>query len=198
MPSSSASRSNPARRSTTAGLPPRITRSTGQLPIPMRSGYSSRTRRKTSARDDRQSFIASNAFFDPLDPQARRPPPSQRKFLGEKGVYEFERSGIRNAFAANKPYTRWSASFYRVPASPTETPPPTSFESPATLSRPWKRRSSLPRSPHGLRPMPRSPLRTLDAESVLRNGLSFYSATGLRPAMKSAKRSSTTCAAITR
>ena len=95
---------------------------------------------------------------------------SSRKFLGEKGAYEFQQ-WIRDAIASNRPYDKLVRELLTARGS--------SYDNPAANLLPRHARgqagdgedhAGVPGRPHGVRAVPRSSVRALDAESVLPDG----------------------------
>ena len=110
---------------------------TGQLPDPneVRAFIADPTPTKLKRSKVVDKLIASNAFVDHWTLKLGDLLQANRKFLGEKGVYEFD-EWIRQSFAANKPYDKMvrellssggstyenpAANFFRVTRDPKPT-----------------------------------------------------------------------------
>ena len=169
---------------------------TGQLPTPAggRAPSLARRRRKTKRATLIDKLIASPAFVDHWTLKWGDLLQNSRKYLGEKGAYEF-REWIRESIAQNKPYDRMVREMLdRARQLLRESRGQFLPRDPRSQAHHGEDHAGLPRRPHGLRAVPRPSLRALDAEPVLRDGARSSPPSGCGRATKWAKRSSTTSA----
>ena len=137
-------------------------------PEEVRAFLADASKTKRAARIDK--LIASPAFVDHWTLKWGDLLQNNRKYLGEKGAYEF-REWIRESIAQNKPYDRMVREMLAARGSSVR-------ESRGEfLPRDARRQADhgedhpgLPRRPHGVRAVPRPSVRALDAEPVLRDG----------------------------
>ena len=114
-------------------------------------------------------LIGSPAFIDHWTLKWGDLLQANRKYLGEKGVYEFD-EWIRESFAANKPYDKLVREILSARGSSYENPAANFFRVTRDAEADHgEDHAGVPGRPHGVRAMPRSSVRTLDAEPVLRD-----------------------------
>ena len=122
----------------------------------------------------------------------------QPQVLGDKGMWAF-REWIRESIAANKPYDKMVRELLTARGSSYENPPANYFRFTRDPKLAMENdHAALPGRAHGLRPVPRSSVRTLDAESVLPVGGVLRARSAFDAGYEVAKRSSTTSATTTR
>ena len=144
---------------------------TGQLPDPneIRAFVADPTPSKLKRSRLIDKLIGSSAFIDHWTLKWGDLLQANRKYLGEKGVYEFD-EWIRESFAANKPYDKMvreilsqQRQFLRESGGQFL---PRDARSQAHHG---EDHAGFPGRAHGLRAVPRSSVRALDAEPVLRD-----------------------------
>ena len=142
---------------------------TGRLPAPdrVRTFLDDPTPSRLKRAKAIDTLIASPEYVDHWTVKWGDLLQSSRKYLGEKGAYEFQQ-WIRDAIAANRPYDKLVRELLTARGSSYDNPAANYFRV-TRGAKPAMEKTTQVFSgrPHGLRAVPRSSVRPLDSESVL-------------------------------
>ena len=114
-------------------------------------------------------FIASPEYVDHWTLKWSDLLQCNRKYLGEKGAYEFQH-WIHDAIASNRPYDRLVRELLTARGSSYDNPAANYFRVTGGAKPAMEDDAGISGRPHGVHAVPRSSFRALDAESVLPDG----------------------------